>query len=48
MDRDPAEVWDGEFAGLEKELEVAGARLLWAGPFIPTIPGTDTYADQLW
>ena len=35
-------------AGMEKELEVAGATLLWARPFIPTIPGTDTYADQLW
>lgn len=22
-------------------------RLLWAGPFTPTIPGTDTYMDQL-
>jgi len=48
VDRDPAEVWGDEFAGMEKELEVAGATLLWAGPFIPTIPGTDTYADQLW
>ena len=24
------------------------ATLLWAGPFIPIIPGTDTYTDQLW
>ena len=22
--------------------------VLWAAPFIPTIPGTDTYADELW
>ena len=22
--------------------------LLWAAPFIPTIPGTDTYTDELW
>jgi hypothetical protein len=20
----------------------------WAGPFIPTIPGTDIYTDELW
>jgi hypothetical protein len=22
--------------------------VLWAAPFLPTVPGTDTYADQLW
>jgi hypothetical protein len=48
MERDPADVWEDEFAGHGKELEGTGlARLLWASPFIPTIPGTDTYTDQL-
>ncbi|HKK53200.1 MAG TPA: hypothetical protein VKA74_16500, partial [Myxococcota bacterium] len=25
-----------------------GGRLLFSAPFIPTIPGTDRYADELW
>jgi hypothetical protein len=49
LERDPLEVWDDEFAGHGNELEATGlARLLWASPFIPTIPGTDAYADELW
>jgi hypothetical protein len=49
LDRDPADVWEGEFAGQAKALDASGkARTLFAGPFIPTIPGTDTYSDQLW
>lgn len=49
LDRDPAEVWTAEFAKRAGEVEDAGlARVQWAGPFIPTIPGTDTYTDQLW
>ena len=49
LERHPADVWEDEFAGHGKELESTGlATLLWAGPFIPTIPGTDTYANQLW
>jgi hypothetical protein len=49
VERDPADVWEDEFAAHGKELEATGlAALLWAGPFIPTIPGTDTYTDQLW
>ena len=49
LERDPAEVWDEEFAGHGKELEGTGlGRLLWASPFIPTIPGTDIYTGELW
>ena len=30
-------------------LEAAGlGAVLWSSPFRPTIPGTDTYTDQLW
>jgi hypothetical protein len=30
-------------------VEASGlGRVVWASPFIPTIPGTDTYTDQLW
>lgn len=47
-DDDPAEEWD-RFAAVGKQLDASGlATLLWAAPFIPTIPGTDTYTDQLW
>jgi len=49
VDRDPADVWESDFAGVSKALEATGrVRSLFAGPFIPTIPGTDTYTDQLW
>jgi hypothetical protein len=49
VDRDPADVWEAEFSGIAKELDATGrAKTLFAGPFIPTVPGTDTYTDQLW
>jgi hypothetical protein len=49
LDRDPGEVWDQEFAGLAQTVGEGGkARVVWASPFIPTVPGTDTYTDQLW
>lgn len=49
LDRDPSEVWGEEFAGLGQELERSGvATVLWASPFIPTIPGTDAYTAELW
>ena len=49
VDRDPADVWEAEFASAAKALDATGrAKTLFAGPFIPTIPGTDTHTDQLW
>jgi hypothetical protein len=48
LDADPLDVWDESYAAHAKELEATGlGRVLWASPFIPTIPGTDTYTDQL-
>jgi hypothetical protein len=48
LDRDPLEVWDPMFAKLGTEVESGGSgSVIWAGAFIPTIPGTDTYTDQL-
>ena len=48
LDRHPQEVWEDEFVGQGKAVEAGGlARVIWASPFIPTIPGTDTYTDQL-
>jgi hypothetical protein len=41
LDDDPVRVWDACFRG-----NPHGAQ--WASPFVPTIPGTDTYTDQLW
>ncbi len=49
LECDPRECWD-VFAGLGDA--VAGRRprrrVSYAAPFLPTIPGTDTYTDQLW
>lgn len=47
-DGDPRECWD-TFAGLGEAIAAGGlATLSWAAPFVPTVPGTDTYTDQLW
>jgi hypothetical protein len=45
---DPRDVWEELFARREEELaagSVAALRL--AAPFIPTVPGTDRYVDEL-
>jgi hypothetical protein len=48
-DGDVLDTWDQRFGSLGKELEASGVgRVLFASPFLPTVPGTDTYADQLW
>jgi hypothetical protein len=41
LDDDPVTVWTKEFAGRTDGV-------VWSSPFLPTIPGTDTYTDQLW
>jgi hypothetical protein len=49
VDDDPVASFDDRFATLGKELDASGlGRLLFASPFIPTVPGTDRYADELW
>ena len=49
LDDEPAGSWDAVFAGQEAAVAGAGlGRVLWASPFIGTVPGTDTYTDQLW
>ena len=41
-------MWD-EPAGLGEEFAAAGlGELVYVSPFRATVPGTDTYADQLW
>jgi hypothetical protein len=44
----PASWWDEQRAAAA-QLERDGiGGMLWTAPFIPTIPGADTYTDQLW
>jgi hypothetical protein len=50
LQRDPREagVWEGHFAGLDEAVAASGlGRVELVAPFIPTVPGTDTYVDQL-
>lgn len=49
LDADPLDVWERDgFADIASTMAATGlGRVDWAGPFIPTIPGTDTYTDQL-
>jgi len=45
----PDAVWDKTFATLGERISDAGiGQIRFASPWIPTIPGTDTYTDQLW
>jgi divalent metal cation (Fe/Co/Zn/Cd) transporter len=49
LDSDPRESFTDLFAEHVAELEKAGlGRVQLASPFLTTIPGTDTYTDQLW
>jgi hypothetical protein len=46
---DSPDVWWDEQREAAAQLERDGiGRILWTAPFVPTIPGTDTYTDQLW
>ncbi len=47
LDESPSASWE-RFAKLGDAVAAAGGELVWAAPFIPTSPGTDTYTDQLW
>lgn len=45
---DPKAVWDERYVPLAKAIEEAGiGTIAIASPFIPTVPGTDLYTDQL-
>ena len=48
VEDDVRQIWQEQFADLGAKLDVTGrCRTLMVAPFIPTIPGTDTYTDQL-
>jgi hypothetical protein len=48
LQQDPRACWDA-FTGLDTEVAAAvpGARVELVAPFIPTLPGTDVYVDEL-
>jgi len=49
VDDAPDGSWDAVFAPLGAAAAEAGiATVIWASAFIGTVPGTDTYTDQLW
>lgn len=48
LDQGPEEAWPA-VRTLVEHLEGTGrATASWAAPFLPTVPGTDRYTDQLW
>ncbi|HEX8802547.1 MAG TPA: hypothetical protein VF743_00095 [Acidimicrobiales bacterium] len=47
-DAPPGEWWD-EVRAYAESLQAAGDGVVrWASPFVPTVPGTDRYTDELW
>jgi len=49
LDTAPGEAWESVVQAHRAALEASGkATVVAALPFIPTIPGTDTYTDRLW
>lgn len=47
LDAEPATVFTATFGDRAARLEAAGVgRLVFAAPFLPTLPGTDRYADE--
>jgi hypothetical protein len=45
---DPASWWDEQRAAADRLHTDGIGEMLWTAPFVPTIPGTDTYTDELW
>jgi hypothetical protein len=49
LDEDPVAVWDDRFGGLDTDFAASGlGTIAFGSPFLGTVPGTDTYTDQLW
>ena len=47
-DSEPHNWWPAVQAYAEERRAAGDGTVRWASPFVPTIPGTDTYTDQLW
>ncbi|MGH9138310.1 MAG: hypothetical protein ACRD0G_14910, partial [Acidimicrobiales bacterium] len=43
----PSKWWDEQHRAADQLAADGVGQVLWTAPFIPTIPGTDTYTDQL-
>jgi hypothetical protein len=48
VDTDPRDVWPAVVDYADALADLGTARVRWASPFVPTIPGTDRFTDQLW
>jgi len=49
LEQDPRACWKDLFEPLPRALEATGlGRITFAAPFVPTIPGSDRYCDELW
>jgi hypothetical protein len=48
LDHDAGDVWPALHDRLKRALDAPGATPLLIAPFIPTVPGTDRYLDELW
>ena len=49
LQTDPRDVWDASFAGFGVAVEKSGLGTVgFLAPFIPVIPGTPAYLDELW
>jgi hypothetical protein len=46
-DRAPARVWDMHRDMCSSAARSGVGNVVWSSPFVPTVPGTDTYTDQL-
>ncbi|MGW7530429.1 hypothetical protein [Streptomyces sp. NPDC054783] len=48
LEADPRQCWQDQFTGLEEQVTDSGlGRVELLAPFVPTVPGTDRYVDQL-
>ncbi|MGW7261921.1 hypothetical protein [Streptomyces sp. NPDC054842] len=48
LEADPRECWEAWFTGLDDAVAGSGlGRVELVAPFVPTVPGTDTYVDRL-
>jgi hypothetical protein len=47
-DSEPEDWWPAVQSYADQLAADGTGTVRWASPFIPTIPGTDRYTDQLW
>jgi hypothetical protein len=48
LDDDPRACWQDHFAGHGEQVQAGGlGTVVLAAPFVPTLPGTSTYVDEL-